>query len=79
MPITDEELKRVRDLPLVDALKYLAERDFGFTSDDIIEINRLIRDKFDQGKYAFVPDKEQARLLLGTVPQFSPQLFQIEG
>lgn len=73
----DEILKQISGLPLKDALTYLAVNKITkYTSDGYGRIKKAIQDKYNERKYAFVPDKEEAKL----IKQFldNPQYKQVQ-
>lgn len=77
LPNIETILNSIRDLSIKEALGYLVTfKIVDYTSKGFGKIKRLIQDKFNEAKYAFVPDKEQAKLL----NQFShnPEYKEIE-
>lgn len=55
----------IQSLPLKDALAFLAsQKIFEFAGEQLKKIKKIIQDKYNEGKYAFVPDKDEAQKLL---------------
>jgi hypothetical protein len=70
----DQILDKIKDLPLKEGLQYLvANKIKDFLEKGYSNIKKILQDKFNESKYAFVPDKEQARQLrqLGTHPDYN--------
>ena len=61
-----EIIEIIKELPLKDALIYLVSglKIIDFTRDGYGRVRKIIQDKFNLEKYAFVPDKEEANLLI---------------
>jgi hypothetical protein len=64
-PGIEEILDTIKDLPLKDALIYLVLAGIERLSEKGYEkIKKILQDKANEGRYAFVPNKEEANLLL---------------
>lgn len=60
-----EILSKIKDLPLKQALEYLAaQKILSFVGTKFSSIKKVLQDKHNEGKYGFVPDKNEAVLLL---------------
>lgn len=61
----DDLIRIIHDLPLKEALALLiTKKVFDFSKEGYEKVKKLIQDKYNEGKYAFVPNKEEARQLL---------------
>lgn len=57
-------VKEISNLPLKEALTFLTvNKIYDFSGKGFGKIKRIIQDKQNEKKYAFVPDKEEARIL----------------
>jgi hypothetical protein len=64
-PGIEEIINAIKDLPLKDALIYLVLAGVERLSEKGYEkLKKILQDKANEGRYAFVPDKEEANLLL---------------
>ncbi len=64
LPSPEEILTIISNLPLKEALTYLAGAGLvKFGKDGFAKIKKVIQDKHNEGKYAFVPNKEEAQKL----------------
>jgi len=63
LPI-DEILETIKNFPSKEILTYLVTKGiFDYSKEGFDKIKKVVQDKYNEGKYAFVPDKEQANLL----------------
>lgn len=61
----DVIIEAIKDLPLKEALALLASKKIlNFIDEEYKKIKQIIRDKQNEYKYAFVPDKEEAQKLI---------------
>lgn len=73
-------LKEIKDLPIKEALTYLSvNKIFNYSAEGFSKIKKVIQDKQNESKYAFVPDKEEARRIKQFVgnPQYKEILLLI--
>src|SRR3989344_5657802 len=64
----DQILNAINNLPLKDALTFLAaNKIFDLGKSGYEKIARVIKEKTNEGKYGFVPSKKEASFLQGTV------------
>ena len=76
-PVIEAIVKEIINLPLKEALALLAAKKIlDFSGKGYGEIKRVIQDKQNECKYAFVPNKEEAKNLLGY--DSDPQYIAIE-
>lgn len=66
MPLSPEEiLDKIKNLNLIDALKFLAAQKISsFIGTGFAQIKKVVQDKQNKEKYAFVPNKKQALQLM---------------
>jgi len=65
LPTLDDIVKFIKELPLDEVLKYLLAVGIkDFVKEGYSRIKKEIQDRFNEEMYAFVPDKEEANLLL---------------
>lgn len=64
-PLNIEEIwEFTKNLPIKETLTYLSIKGVcDYSKEGFDKIKKIIQDKYNEGKYAFVPDKEQANLL----------------
>lgn len=64
VPSPEEILKAIVGLSIQDALKYLAANKItDFTAKSLESVKNVIKAKYNEGKYAFVPNREEAERL----------------
>jgi hypothetical protein len=80
-PSIEEIIETIKNLELKDALAYLVAIKFVFdvSKKGYEKVKKIIQDKHNEGKYAFVPDKEEANRLLefGKDPSFRQVLMLV--
>lgn len=60
----DQILKEIQGLPIEEALTYLVVNKISkFTGDGFGKVKQAIKDKYNESRYAFVPDQEEAKLI----------------
>jgi hypothetical protein len=64
-PPLEEIIRKISELPLKEILAYLVYHGIRtFSKEGYYKIKKIIQDKQNEGKYAFVPDAAEARKLL---------------
>lgn len=65
-PLLEEIIEAIKELTIKGALSYLvAHGVIDFSKEGYVKVKKIIQDKQNEGKYAFVPNKEEANRLLG--------------
>lgn len=73
VPGAEQIFNAILDLPLKEALTYLtASKIIDYSEKGYHKIKKLIQDKQNEGRYAFIPNKEEARVLnqLSSNPEY---------
>lgn len=79
LPI-EQIISTIEKLPLKEALTFLVvNRIFGYSKEGYSKIKEIIKDKQNEGKFAFVPNKEEAKTLnrLSSNPEYKQVVLLI--